>query len=115
MVDWCSRKLRLVARASLAAEIQDACDGEGEQATTRLVLAGMMGQHIDVLDVSGSIGQLLGIMIMDCWSLSDAVARQENFGLVMGERRSGIEPLSLRQLLRSCGTRLLETCTATSC
>ena len=65
VVDWCSRKLRRVARNGPSAEIQSARDGEGELAMSRLALAEMMGKPLDLMNSSGSIKMLPATMITD--------------------------------------------------
>ena len=99
VLDWGSRKLRRVARSSLAAEVQEAGDAEGEQCMARLVLAEVLHNKSPVRDRTEALRSLPAILVTDCKAFYDGVVRSQSAGLGLEERRTAIEALALRNAL----------------
>ncbi|CAK0895852.1 unnamed protein product, partial [Prorocentrum cordatum] len=65
-LDWGSRKLKRVASSSLAAEIQEASDAEGEQMMVRLVLYEVFFGTFDLHNRQRALQEVPATLVTDC-------------------------------------------------
>ena len=104
VLDWGSRKLKRVARSSLAAEIQEASDAEGEQMMVRLVLFEVLFGDINLHVRREALLRVPAALVTDCKAFYDGAVKSESAGLGLDERRTAIEALALRRALEEGGT-----------
>ncbi|CAK0829661.1 unnamed protein product [Prorocentrum cordatum] len=99
VLGWGSKKLRRVARSSLAAEVQEAGDAEGEQCMVRMVQAEILLNKSPVRERMDMLHHLPAVLVTDCRAFYDGVVRSQSAGLGLEERRTAIEALALRSAL----------------
>ena len=99
VLDWGSKKLRRVARSSLAAEVQEAGDAEGEQSMVRMVMSEILFNRSPTRDRVETLKLLPAVLVTDCKAFYDGVVRSQSAGLGLEERRTAIEALALRNAL----------------
>ncbi|CAK0911609.1 unnamed protein product [Prorocentrum cordatum] len=99
VLDWGSKKLRRVARSSLAAEVQEAGDAEGEQCMVRMVLSELLYNRSPTQERATLLKAIPAVLVTDCKAFYDGVVRSQSAGLGLGERRAAVEALALRNAL----------------
>ncbi|CAK0832360.1 unnamed protein product, partial [Prorocentrum cordatum] len=95
-LDWGSKKLRMVARSSLAAEAQEAGDAKGEPRMVRMVLAEILLNRSPVRGRMAMLHHIPAVLVTDCAASRDGVVRSQSAGLGLEERRAAIEALAPR-------------------
>eukprot|EP00959_Pyramimonas_sp_CCMP1952_P284461 5946626-Pyramimonas_sp.AAC.1 len=73
VLDWGPKKLRRVARSSLAAEVQEAGDAEGEQCMVRLVMAEILLDCSPMRNRVETLKSVPAVLVTDCKAFYDAV------------------------------------------
>ncbi|CAK0882743.1 unnamed protein product, partial [Prorocentrum cordatum] len=106
VLDWACRKLRRVARLSLAEEVQGAGGAEGEQCMVRLVLAEVLRDKSPLWERTVSPRRLPAILVTDCRAFYDGVVRSQSAGSGLEEWRAAGEASALRDALGEGQTKV---------
>ena len=105
LMDWKSWALKRVCRSSLSAESQASADTVDSLNFVRLFAADFLHPTgVDLRQTDQVLSLLPGsIMVTDCKSLYDALARSESQGLGLSEKRTAIEVTATRQQMEATG------------
>ena len=103
-IDWSTNKLKRVARNSLCAEIQQACNTDDELYTARLLRAEINGMSATRGHETEAVKQIPGILVIDAKGVCDALHNSSSTALGLTEKRSGIELLGLRESVEEFST-----------
>ena len=101
-----SKKLAMVTRSSLGAEVQSGSMAVEEQEFVRLLWTEITTGALNLKDVNAELVKATAAMVTDCKGLYDSINRSMTSGLGVADRRSAIEALGLRQSLATSRTEL---------
>ena len=105
LMDWKSWSLKRICRSSLSAESQSAADTVDTLNFVRLFAADcIFAPGVDLRKTDTALKLLPeSIVVTDCKSLYDALARSESQGLGLQEKRTAIEVAATRQQMEATG------------
>ena len=106
LLAWSSRKLRRVARSSLAAEVQALAEGADNLWLARLQWAEFNGFDVSKGNEDAAVRASRGLLITDAKSIYDAITRSETQGLGLQEKQSALELLGVKEQIQRDGTDL---------
>ena len=96
-----------MARSLSAAEnSQAAADGDDKAVYIRLCLKDVLFGELDVQNWQTETRQVLAALVVDCWSVYDALVRSSSSCFGLKDKKSGLEVLALKQSLVECGTMI---------
>ena len=106
LIGWSTNKLKRVARSSLSAEIQQACNTDDELFAARLLWSETNGYHVTKHNVTDAVKATPRIIVMDAKRVYHAVQNSSSTALGLTEKRSGIELLGLKDSIEEHDTDL---------
>ena len=96
LIGWSTNKLKRVARSSLSAEIQRACNTDDELSAARLLWSEINGYQVTKHNVTDAVRATPGIIVLDANRVYDAVQNSSSTPLGLTEQQSGIELMGLQ-------------------